>query len=281
MTSSKSESEAYSSELLPNTVSTELFEKYAESRRVPGGCDAFAEEFGQATTTWLETKLGCKPRNIGKFWFSNELPRCVWEYLYALDEFFTADLIRTDLLPIIAHTRRKPAAAAAAASSGAAAAAGAASSSSASCISRRALDWLVTNFSKKRRVMYVLRRSGTCFNIYLQYKATLSRYRREVFDPFRRYRRVYFLQDSHMYSTTVGQLNFLRWAISNEVIAYARSHVKEIEEDQLASTRRMKARKEALRAAGKPQVRMSLSAAPYAKCIVYCMPEKAHFVSPK
>ena len=211
--------------------------------------------------------MGSNPKHIGRFWFSSELQRCIWEYLYGLDTFFTDELIRTNLLPIIAHTRRKVIFKKTD------------SGSSDTVISRRALDWLVTNFSKKRRIMYVLRKNGTCFNIYLQYKATLSRYKREVFDPFRRYLRVYFLFDSRMYSTTVGQLNFLRWAITNEVITYARMHVKEIEEDQMQSVRRTKQQKEELQKEGKPRVRMSLSNAPCTKCMVYCMPEKAHFVS--
>jgi hypothetical protein len=41
----------------------------------------------------------------------------------------------------------------------------------------------------------------------------------------------------HNLITTVGQLNFFRWAISNDILSFATAHRKEIEQDMIISAR--------------------------------------------
>ena len=71
------------------------------------------------------------------------------------------------------------------------------------------------------------------FNLYLDYRAQLQSYTKMFFDPFRRYSRITFvLENTPMVSieTTVGQLNFFRWALQNGVIDYINAHATEIED---------------------------------------------------
>ena len=129
-------------------------------------------------------------------------------------------------------------------------------------ISLRLLDWLVTNYSKKFNVFYELGHiqteegyipSNKNFNLWLDYKNQLKAYSKKTFDPFSRRQRIFFntelnevsLVNSEMYEvynersdgilTTIGQLNFFKWAITNKVIDYAFEHIQEIESDMLSS----------------------------------------------
>jgi hypothetical protein len=58
----------------------------------------------------------------------------------------------------------------------------------------------------------------------------------------------------HQLVTTVGQINFFRWCITNDVLAYARQHKDEIDSDMVASAKsremRVKAKSVAARARG-------------------------------
>jgi len=104
-------------------------------------------------------------------------------------------------------------------------------------ISLRVLDWLITNYAKKRNVVYELP-GGESFNVYVMYKAQLDGYSKKFFDPFCRRERLAF-QDARgrEFSTTVGQLNFFKWAISNGVVAYGLAHAADIEGDMLEAIR--------------------------------------------
>lgn len=100
-------------------------------------------------------------------------------------------------------------------------------------MSLRVLDWLVTNYAKKRNIVYrthVGDRDVT-FNMFLEYKSQLKAYSKKFFDPFCRRGRV----DFRGVKTTCGQLNFFKWAIQYGVLAYAREHHDAIEEDMLGS----------------------------------------------
>lgn len=102
-------------------------------------------------------------------------------------------------------------------------------------ISIRVLDWFVTNFSKKNNIIYSISndtKSQTCFNVYLDYKSQLKGYKKKLFDPFCRKKRItfYYLANKCII-TTIGQLNFFRWAISNKILDYIEDHYEEINKD--------------------------------------------------
>jgi len=136
-------------------------------------------------------------------------------------------------------------------------------------ISLRALDWLVTNYSKKHNIV-CRSRNGTLFNIYHGYKVALSHFRRKNFDPFRRRDRIMvFIDDEMTCESTVGQCNFLYWAYHNGVLAYAIENAKDIETDMNSASAMHKAERRMQKANGVPHRRRELSCAPRSKCSVY------------
>ena len=101
-----------------------------------------------------------------------------------------------------------------------------------SVISLRALDWFVTNYSKNKKISYLLRSSKTCFNVHYNYKAQLKAFNKKFFDPFCRGNRIPFFYDNeNCIITTIGQLNFFKWAISNNVINSINKNLKVVEKD--------------------------------------------------
>ena len=54
------------------------------------------------------------------------------------------------------------------------------------------------------------------------------------FDPFRRHERITFILETEptvkAIETTIGQLNFFRWALQNHVLVYIEKHLNEIED---------------------------------------------------
>jgi hypothetical protein len=93
-------------------------------------------------------------------------------------------------------------------------------------LSLRLIDWFVTNYSKKYNVSYVTQ-SGEHVVVYLKYKSQLRGYSKKLFDPFCRCKRIKF----HGLETTVGQLKFFEWALSDEVLNYLETHKDEIHRD--------------------------------------------------
>jgi hypothetical protein len=100
-------------------------------------------------------------------------------------------------------------------------------------VSLRVLDWLVTNYAKKKNIVYTMDQDGCTvpFIMWHEYKCQLTAYSKQRFDMFCRRDRVEF----RGLRTTVGQLNFFKWAIRNGVLRYARDNHDAIEQDMLAS----------------------------------------------
>ena len=100
-------------------------------------------------------------------------------------------------------------------------------------VSLRVIDHLVTNYAQKHNVIYDIKRGGKVkkFFLYLDYKAQLKAYSKKQFDPFCRADRIIFGNKNVQLETTVGQLNFFRWAIMNNVITYAKRHLNKIKAD--------------------------------------------------
>ena len=114
-------------------------------------------------------------------------------------------------------------------------------------ISLRILDWFVTNYSKKNNIHYqiTLNEKTKTFIVYLDYKAQLKAYSKKQFDPFCRRERISFIDhDNNELITTVGQLNFFRWAIENNILNYIRDNYDLIENDMNNSLRNLYKKKE-------------------------------------
>lgn len=93
-----------------------------------------------------------------------------------------------------------------------------------STLSIRVLDWFVTNYAKTFNIIL-----ETNFNVYLDYKSQLRGYKKKMFDPFCRKRRIpFYYMDGKCIITTIGQLNFFKWAIQNKIIDYVINHLNDI-----------------------------------------------------
>jgi len=115
-------------------------------------------------------------------------------------------------------------------------------------ISLRIVDWFATNYSKKHYTVYKLDNNKR-FKVYNDYKLHLKAYSKKRFDPFCRWDRITIpygydeqKKETIYVQTTIGQLNFFKWALENKVIQYIKEHYKEIENDMVCrnSTSRKK-----------------------------------------
>lgn len=114
-------------------------------------------------------------------------------------------------------------------------------------ISLRLIDWFVTNYSKQHNVSYIL--NGQEFLIYTNYKAQLKAYSKKLFDPFCRRERIMFqIEGCPMFQTTVGKLNFFRWAIEKGVLNYIKLNIPRIEKAMNASAKELHAARKAVTA---------------------------------
>ena len=103
-------------------------------------------------------------------------------------------------------------------------------------VSLRIIDWFVTNYSKKNNIIldnYSEKDDKILqFNIFLKYKSQLKAFSKKQFDPFCRRERIHFYYNTDKYIiTTIGQLNFFRWAIENKVLDYIEDNLNDIEID--------------------------------------------------
>jgi hypothetical protein len=99
-----------------------------------------------------------------------------------------------------------------------------------SAISLRLIDWFVTNYAKTHSTSYIL--NSQEFLVYLNYKSQLKAYSKKLFDPFCRRERIMFQIGTHpTFLTTVGKLNFFRWAIEKGILDYIRQHLQDIEKE--------------------------------------------------
>ena len=103
-------------------------------------------------------------------------------------------------------------------------------------ISLRIVDWFVTNYAKKNFTQYELKDDDagitTRFKVYNDYKLKLKSYSKKRFDPFCRWDRISIpYTDNEHIQTTIGQLNFFKWALENKIIEYIKDNYKTIEKD--------------------------------------------------
>ena len=109
-----------------------------------------------------------------------------------------------------------------------------------SYISLRIVDWFATNYAKQKFTTYNLK-NGNRFKVYNDYKLKLRSYSKKRFDPFCRWERITIpYHDNTSIQTTIGQLNFFKWAIDNLVIEYIKNNYEKIEEDMNTSIKKPK-----------------------------------------
>jgi hypothetical protein len=123
-------------------------------------------------------------------------------------------------------------------------------------MSLRIIDWFITNYTKKFNIIYYIPKKKRSvkrkmspknnyfeaspleqassldrFIVYLRYRSQLKSYNKANFDPFCRNDRITGWGRDKDIVTTIGQLNFFRWAIENRVLEYIINNLEEIETD--------------------------------------------------
>ena len=104
-------------------------------------------------------------------------------------------------------------------------------------VSLRTIDWLVTNYSKADNRYVTSEGCLTPTNIYIAYKAAQGSVKKKLMDPFCRRERIMFNNSrGEEFVTTLGQLNFFRWAMKHGILQYAIENAKDIERHMLETT---------------------------------------------
>ena len=114
-------------------------------------------------------------------------------------------------------------------------------------VSLRLIDWFATNYSKKNYTVYNLELGGVekRFKVYIDYKLKLKAYSKKRFDPFCRWERINIPYKNDTYiQTTIGQLNFFRWALENKILDYIEKNLVQINNDMNKRNSTAKNRKE-------------------------------------
>ena len=112
-------------------------------------------------------------------------------------------------------------------------------------ISLRIVDWFVTNYSKKNFTVYEIEKNDIIsrFKVYVDYKLKLKAYSKRRFDPFCRWERITIpYKNNTSIQTTLGQLNFFKWAMENKVINYIENNydIIDLDMNQRNSTNKLK-----------------------------------------
>jgi hypothetical protein len=107
-------------------------------------------------------------------------------------------------------------------------------------ISIRLIDYFVTKYSKKNKISYKI--DNNLFNIHQSYKQQLKNFQKKNFDPFARGIRIPYYVGNVWVITTIGQLNFYKWFISNKILEYIIKN-KEIIEFDMNKNKKIKSEK--------------------------------------
>ena len=98
-----------------------------------------------------------------------------------------------------------------------------------SLVSLRMIDWFVTKYSKNINTQYEVNEKRV--SVYTSYKSQLKAYSKKQMDPFCRRDRIVLNKHGAEIVTTLGQMNFFRWAIENQILKYIYDHYDFLEQE--------------------------------------------------
>jgi len=97
-------------------------------------------------------------------------------------------------------------------------------------VSIRIVNWFVTNYAKQHFTVYEL--DSERFFVWTRFRSAEDGYSKDLFDPYCRKDRIMIPYDENTnIITTIGQLNFFKWAILNKVVDYIVEHYDAITQD--------------------------------------------------
>ena len=110
----------------------------------------------------------------------------------------------------------------------------------ASDISLRVLDWFAAKFSKNRNKLNFTSNKSDEFDVRISYDSQLRTFRKKYFDPFRRKKKFYYYYDmddkNKKILTTIGQLNFFKWAIDKKILEFVENNLETINDEMKKNT---------------------------------------------
>ena len=115
-------------------------------------------------------------------------------------------------------------------------------------ISLRIIEWVVTSFAKEKDIVFPIMSKNTnkvkgSVRIYDSYKKTLKAFGGKSFGIFKRSDLLlitYGDGENDKIETTLGQLNFFRWALENNVINYIEKNFEYLAKQLYKSDRKYK-----------------------------------------
>jgi hypothetical protein len=112
-----------------------------------------------------------------------------------------------------------------------------------SLISLRILDWFATKYSNKNKILIMIK--DDVLDVHISYKAQLKSYKKKYFDPFKRHDKFeyHFKGTDTTIQTTIGQLNFFRWAMENGIVKYIEDNYEKLSKEMNLSNKDDKKRK--------------------------------------
>tara|TARA_Y100000766_G_C18800022_1_gene552568 strand:- start:96 stop:758 length:663 start_codon:yes stop_codon:yes gene_type:complete len=117
-------------------------------------------------------------------------------------------------------------------------------------ISLRILDWFITKYSNDNKTTYKLDdddNNDIGFIVHIGYKSQLKTYKKKYFDPFRRYKKFFYYykykNGYRRFETTLGQLNFFKWALKKNIINYVQNNYDALVNSMNLSNKEDKERK--------------------------------------
>jgi hypothetical protein len=137
-------------------------------------------------------------------------------------------------------------------------------------ISLRLIDWFSTNYAKKYYTTYFLESTQKRFKVFDSYKLKLRAYGKDNFDAFSRGKRIdipYTVAATTMATTTmaettipmndgedkkeketttIGQMNFFKWAIENKIVEYILENLEAIKRDMDSRSSNSKKKKDTI-----------------------------------
>ena len=96
-------------------------------------------------------------------------------------------------------------------------------------LSLRMLDWFVTDYAKEKKIIYK-KKNGKQFFVHVGYKSGLKGFQKKYFDPFCRTERIDVNIAETPITTTIAQLNFVKWCIQNQIIDYITTNKQTLQE---------------------------------------------------
>ena len=110
-------------------------------------------------------------------------------------------------------------------------------------ISLRILDWFVTKYSNKNKILILVK--DDVLDVHISYKAQLKSYKKKYFDPFKRHDKFdyHFKGTDAIVHTTIGQLNFFKWGIENNILSYIENNFEKLSKDMNSSNKDDKKKK--------------------------------------